>query len=93
MCEPENDTQDLIAEGVLNRVLRVAEEVGWIDEEIARTYGFETVGARGIRNRLAHAYGDVDREIIWNVIENDFNDLLRACKAYCDDLGIELKKS
>ena len=27
-CDPDNDEDDLIAEGIMNRVLRVTEEVG-----------------------------------------------------------------
>ena len=42
-------------------------------------------------NRLAHAYGDVDREIIWQVIDSDFDVLLAACQKYCEDVGVDLE--
>ena len=87
---PKDDAEDLIAEGVMNRVLRITEEAGHIEENIAAQYGFDSAGARGVRNRLAHVYGDVDREIIWQVIEEDFDILLKACISYCDDNGIDL---
>ena len=74
----------------MNRVLRVTEEAGRIDDATAAEYGFDSSGARGIRNRLAHVYGDVDREIIWQVVEEDFDILLEACHAYCDAEGLEL---
>ena len=74
----------------MNRVLRVTEEAGRIDDAVAAKHGFDTSGARGVRNRLAHVYGDVDREIIWQVIEQDFEALLDACQSYCDDEGVEL---
>ena len=87
---PCNDVDDLVAEGILNRVLRFTEAAGHVSEEVAQRYAFDRAGVSGVRNRLAHAYGDVDREIIWDVIVNDFPRLLGSCRAYCDDEGIEL---
>ena len=55
--QPSNDQEDLIAEGVMNRVFRVTEEAGRLSMELAERYGFDTVAIRGVRNRLAHAYG------------------------------------
>lgn len=31
---------------------------------------------RGFRNRLVHHYFGIDHEIVWNIIENDLNDLI-----------------
>lgn len=87
---PTNDEDDLMAEGILNRVLRLTEELGCIEESTAATYSLNDKGARGIRNRLAHAYGEVDREIVWGVIENDFDEILDGCRAYCNDMGVEI---
>ena len=88
---PQSDEDDLMAEGILNRILRLTEELGHIENRTAERYAFEDKGARGIRNRLAHAYGEVDREIVWNVIESDLDEVLASCKAYCDDKGVELE--
>lgn len=87
---PECDRDDLIAEGILNRVLRVTEEAGRMSDDVAVRYGFDRRGVSGVRNRLAHAYGDVDRAIIWDVITEDFPQLLRACASYCEDNGVDL---
>lgn len=87
---PANDEDDLMAEGILNRILRLTEELGCLEESTATTYSLNDRGARDIRNRLAHAYGEVDREIVWGVIENDFDEILDGCKAYCDGMGIEI---
>ena len=87
---PATAEDDLIAEGVINRVLRVAEEAGRISDDVASQSGFDTKGASGVRNRLAHAYGEVDREILWQVIAEDFDALLGSCRAYCEDRGLEL---
>lgn len=90
-CDPDNDEDDLIAEGIMNRVLRVTEEVGRLSDEVSQRYGFEKHAVLGVRNRLAHAYGDVDREIIWAVIEHDFDELLASCALYCEDNGLDLE--
>lgn len=87
---PGTTEDDLIAEGIINRVLRVAEEAGRISDDVAKKYGFDTKGASGVRNRLAHAYGEVDRNILWQVVEQDFDELLSSCRAYCDERGLEL---
>lgn len=87
---PETDEDDLMSEGIMNRVLRVTEEAGRLSDDLAKNYGFERHAVLGVRNRLAHAYGEVDREIIWSVIEQDFDALLQSCFAYCEDHGIDL---
>lgn len=87
---PSTDSDDLIAEGILNRVLRVTEEAGHLSDEVATRYGFERHAVLGVRNRLAHAYGEVDRDIVWSVIDQDFDALLGACRAYCEDHGIDI---
>ena len=88
--DPQNDADDLLAEGFMNRVLRVTEEVGRISDNVARQYGFDMRGASGVRNRLAHAYMEVDREIVWQMLNEEFGVLLGACHNYCDDRGLEL---
>ena len=88
--QPSNDQEDLIAEGVMNRVFRVTEEAGRLSMELAERYGFDTVAIRGVRNRLAHAYGEVDREIIWTIIEREFPLLLDSCRRFCEDEGLSL---
>lgn len=87
---PASTEDDLISEGIINRVLRVSEEAGKISNEVSHAYGFDTKGASGVRNRLAHAYGEVDREILWEVISKDFDELLASCHTFCDDKGLEL---
>lgn len=89
--EPESDQDDLLAEGIMNRVFRITEEVGRIDDEIAKDYGFDTRGASGVRNRLAHAYLEVDREIVWDVVENELSGLIDSCRRFCDDRGLDIE--
>ena len=74
---PATDADRLFSEAIVNRVLRVTEEAGSLS----------------VRNRLAHAYGDVDTDIVWDVVQGDFPKLLEGCQAYCDDLGLELESA
>lgn len=88
---PNNDNDDLIAEGLMNRVFRIVEEAGHISDEVASKYSFERRAASGVRNRLAHAYGEVDKAIIWQVISVDLNELASACARFASDIGISLE--
>lgn len=88
--EPETVSDQLIAEALMNRVFRATEEAGALSDEVLAHFEFERSEIKGVRNRLAHAYGDVDDEIIWEVIQEDFPKLLEGCKAYCDEMGIEV---
>lgn len=80
----------LIAEGLANRVFRITEEGGKLSE-LFKEYGFELREMSGLRNRLAHAYGTIDMEIVWNVLETEFPKVIEGCERYCDDSGITLQ--
>lgn len=80
----------LIAEGLANRVFRITEEGGKLSE-LFKEYGFELREMSGLRNRLAHAYGTIDMEIVWNVLESEFPKVIEGCERYCDDNGITLR--
>ncbi|MEI2997775.1 MAG: HepT-like ribonuclease domain-containing protein [Senegalimassilia faecalis] len=79
----------LIAEGLANRVFRITEEGGKLSE-LFKEYGFELREMSGLRNRLAHAYGTIDMEIVRNVLETEFPKVIEGCERYCDDNGITL---
>jgi uncharacterized protein with HEPN domain len=85
---PKNDVEELMTEGILNRVFRFTEELGKISDSIAEKYNFDTAGARGIRNRLAHVYGDVQRDLVWVVLQNELVGIVKSCEDYLSDNGI-----
>lgn len=87
---PANDNDDLLAEGFMNRVLRITEELGHISESVAEKHGFDAHGAKSVRNRLAHVYGQVDRVIIWKVLDEEFDDILEACRDFAAELNVQL---
>lgn len=90
-CNPKGELQEIIIEGIEYRIFRITEELGNISEACSRGYGFESHAAKSVRNRLAHVYGEVDREILWQVIEEEFPQIIKACQDFCDDHGIELE--
>jgi uncharacterized protein with HEPN domain len=82
---PKNDNDELVVEGFMNRVFRITEEMGKVSDAVAEKYGIDSAGARGVRNRLAHVYGDVDAEIVWNILADELDSIIVACKSYCEE--------
>ncbi len=87
--KPSSAQEELVAEGLVNRVLRATEEGGKLSN-LFEGYGFELRQMSGLRNRLAHAYGTVDMAIVWDVLQEEFPKLVEACEDYCEDVGIKL---
>ncbi len=89
---PQGPEEELIVEGLESRVYRVIEEAGQMSEDTQK-YGFDSKSMRGMRNIMAHAYGEIDHRIVWDALVKDFPALTDACQAYCADKGIELTES
>ena len=89
---PVGAADELIVEGLVNRVLRVTEEGGKLSAPFA-AYGFEMREMSGLRNRLAHAYGTIDKEIIWQVLEDEFPKIVQACERYADENNLYLVRT
>lgn len=89
---PTTAQEDLVADGLVNRVLRVTEEGGKLSEEFAE-YGFEMREMSALRNRIAHAYGTIDKAIVWQVLVKEFPALVESCEHYCEEQGLYLLKT
>ncbi len=87
---PSCAKDNLVADGVANRVLRVTEEAGKLSDEVTAAYDIDRAEISGMRNRLAHAYGEVDMGVIWQIVQEDFPVLLEQCKLYAEDRGMTL---
>ena len=92
--EAESVESRILADGLLMCVFRAAEEAGSMSEE-ARAAHLEIYwrGIKSMRNILAHDYGEVDRELVWNSIEHDFPKLEKFCLAYAEENGIDLPQN
>lgn len=72
-------------------VFRVAEEAGNVSSTVKSEYPeIPWREIYGMRNILAHDYGDVDRDVVWRVIVADFPVLNAFCERYAHDKGVSL---
>lgn len=83
----------ILADGLLMCVFRATEEAGSMSEETRAAHPeIYWRGIKSMRNVLAHDYGEVDREMVWDSIEHDFPELERFCLAYAEENGIDLRR-
>ena len=70
-----------LADSLLMCALRVTEEAGKLSERSQRLHPeIEWCGIIGMRNYLAHDYGNVDRSVVWDAVTMEFPALERACR-------------
>ena len=89
---PSTARDKLMTEGLVNRVLRAAEEGGKLSTALLE-YGFEMKEMSGLRNRIVHAYGTIDMGIIWKILQTEFPQLVENCEDYCTRQGLYLRKT
>lgn len=65
-------------------VLQIGEIAGNLSEEFRKETSKEMPWnmIKGMRNLLAHAYGEIDAEKLWNTVLNDLPALKRFCDRY-----------
>ncbi len=81
----------ILADGLLMCVFRATEEAGSMSEETRAAHPeIYWRGIKSMRNVLAHDYGQVDREAVWDSIEHDFPQLEKFCLAFAEENGIDL---
>lgn len=81
----------VLADSLLMCVFRATEEAGSMSEETRAAHPeIYWRGIKSMRSVLAHDYGEVDREAVWDSIEHDFPELEKSCLAYAEENGIEL---
>jgi uncharacterized protein with HEPN domain len=69
-------------DAVLRRLEIVGEAAGRISPEVQREFpGIPFREIRGMRNIIAHDYGEVDLERVWETIAHDIPTLLEALNA------------
>ena len=66
--------------------LRVTEEAGKLSEKAQRLHPeIEWRGIVGMRNYLAHDYGNVDRAVVWDAVTSEFPALAAACRQIIEE--------
>ena len=65
-------------------ILQVGELSGGLSEEFRKKTSDEMPWAmiRGMRNLLAHAYGEIDEAMLWNTALNDIPRVLEFCNRH-----------
>lgn len=83
----EFDASDIVQDALIRRLEIIGEAAGRLSEGIRRAH--PTVPWRQItsmRNRTAHGYFDVDRDLLWEVAYNDVPQLARQVAAVLDTM-------
>ena len=75
-----------LTDSLLMCALRVTEEAGKLSERAQRLHPeIEWRGIVGMRNYLAHDYGNVDRAVVWDAVTSEFPALSRVCHQIIDE--------
>ena len=75
-----------LADSLLMCALRVTEEAGKLSEKAQRLHPeIEWCGIIGMRNYLAHDYGNVDRAVVWDAVTSEFPALAAACRQIIEE--------
>lgn len=67
-------------------VLQIGELANSLSEEFRQSTNAKIPWRmiRGMRNVLAHSYGEIDEEVIWETITNDIPHLKVFCEELCE---------
>jgi len=75
-----------LADSLLMCALRVTEEAGKLSEKAQQLHPeIEWRGIIGMRNYLAHDYGNVDRAVVWDAVTSEFPTLAAACRQIIEE--------
>ncbi len=63
-------------------------QIGGIANSLSEEFKIETANEipwqmiRGMRNIIAHAYGEIDEDMLWDTVNNDIPIMHEFCKKY-----------
>ena len=78
---------DTVFDAVCMRLSAAIESISAIDQSARdRAFGSTWPAIASVRNRIAHGYTYVDREIIDNTVEHDLDDLERGLDRLAEEL-------
>lgn len=78
--DDEYERQDLLS----FYLLQIGEHANTLSEDMRTETAtqIQWKQIRGMRNRIAHAYRGVDRQIVWEIVSNEITPLRQFCEAY-----------
>ena len=75
-----------LADSLLMSILRVTEEAGKLSEGAKMRHPeIDWRGVSGMRNYLVHDCGNVDRRIVWEAVNGEFDGLRKVCESIIDE--------
>ena len=78
-----------IADSLLMCVLRVTEEAGKLSDAVQFAHPeIDWRGIAGMRNYLAHDYGNIDRKMVWAATHEEFDGLRNACVQIIEETSL-----
>lgn len=85
------DVKGMTIEAIFGNVYAVAEEASNLDIDTVLEFpGYPWGEIRGMRNRMAHEYFQLDRRVLAEVIDKDLPSIIAFCHEYSDERGIDL---
>lgn len=70
---------DLLQDAVLRRLETVTDASSRLSEDLrARHPDIDWKAIRGLRNRLAHSYLDIEIDVLWGLVHDDLSELRRV---------------
>lgn len=64
-------------------VMQIGETANGLSDDFIKAYTeIDWSAMRGLRNRIAHSYGNVDPDILWDTVKNDIPELGTFCKGF-----------
>lgn len=76
--QKEFDSNELVQDAVMRQLEIMGEAAGRISEDYCKTH--PTIPWHkiiGLRNQIIHEYFRINRQIVWDTIQNDLPDLIR----------------
>lgn len=86
ILSPETFEEDALADLIFIDMYRILEEASNLSFETQSRYPeIPWTQIRGMRNRFAHEYFNLNREIAWKVIKDDLQPLKSLARDYLDN--------
>ena len=74
----ELNSNELLLDSMLFRMIQLSENAKRLSEEYIKTYNDIPWNAiYGLRNRIVHDYGNVDLQVVYETLKNDIPELLK----------------
>jgi len=82
--------ETMLQDAVSMRLIAIGENLNKLSEQFQNNHPEVPISQIvGLRNILAHGYGEVDMGRVWKVIEKDFVELSEIIKRIAEEMGVQ----